>query len=181
MDLLEIAFDQHGYVSTADARKAGIDIRRLADMVESGGAVRVNQGLYRLSMVPVDEFDSYMCAAKWPRDEGVISHVSAVKLFEIADVNPTRIDVTVPARFRTTRSWPSWLRIHKQQLSTADVTRIEGVPVVNAFVAIRQMIDSGERSDLARQAAENAREAALVSDDQFYELRVSLNRWIHGV
>lgn len=161
-----MALEQHGYVSTRDARKHEINVNRLADLERSGQAERKAQGLYRLSIVPYDELDDFMFAAKWPRDAGVISHEGAAVLHGLNDINPTRIDVTVPSNYRMSIKAPAHLRIHKMDLDSDSITQYEGIPVVTAYRAVTEMIAFGTRSDLVRQAIETARRAAMITFEQ---------------
>jgi predicted transcriptional regulator of viral defense system len=68
----------------------------------------------------------------WPLGvQGVLSHATALDLHGLCDINPTRIDVTVPRGFRTTRTPPQVLRLHREPLDERDVTWHEGLPIVN--------------------------------------------------
>ena len=168
--LFEIAFEQHGYVSVADARAAGVDARRLSELTAAGQAERKSQGLYRFEIVPFDDLDEFMFAAKWPRDKGVISHETAAMLHGLGGVNPARIDVTVPRGYRSSIDPPRRLRIHKFELDQSSVTQIEGVPTVTAERSVKEMIEFGTRSDLIRQAIDDARRGAMITADQQAEL-----------
>lgn len=178
-ELTAIALDQRGYVSSADARRAGISPKRLADMVASGQAVRSAHGLYRLDAVPRDELDGYMFAALWPRGLGVISHSSAAVLHSITDANPAQIHVTVPRGFRTTAERPAMLELHREDLPPTTVGRVEGIPVVRPHWCLRQMIDADAPLQIVRGAIDRARRDALISGDQFIELTALANEREH--
>ena len=65
-------------------------------------------GLYRLDPFPAHALDSYRKATLWPYGvEGVLSHETALDLYELSDVNPAMIHITVPKRYRLRRrNWP---------------------------------------------------------------------------
>lgn len=149
-------------------------------MVEGGQAIRSAHGLYRIESVPRDELDAYMFAAMWPRGVGVISHTAASVLHGINDANPSRIDVTVPRSFRTTREWPEMLREHRSDLRPEMVARIEGVPVVTPYWCIKQMLEDRSPIGLVRQSIDRARNHALITFDQQAELITSLNQRTHS-
>ncbi len=63
------------------------------------------RGLFRFADVPAGPLDQYAEATLWPLEiQGVLSHATALDLHALCDVNPSRIDITVPRDFRTTRA-----------------------------------------------------------------------------
>jgi hypothetical protein len=164
--LLEIALDQHGYVTSSDARDAGIDPRRLVDLEANGQATREAHGIYRLTQIPYDEYDQYMFATLWPRGAGVISHESAAVLHQLGNVNPAQVDVTVPRAMRFGKRPPAFLQLHRENLDEDSIVRVEGVRVVSPFRAAFEMITGQSRRELTRQVVEEARAAALITRDQ---------------
>jgi hypothetical protein len=81
-----------------------------------------------------------MEAVLWPGRgvRGVLSHETALDLFELGDVNPAKIDVTLPRGHRVRRAVPSLYRLHYEDLALDDVTVFEGIPIVTPVRAIRQ-------------------------------------------
>ena len=77
-----------------------------------------------------------MPATLWPRRRGVISHDSALDLWDLCDVNPATIHVTVPKAARVRRAAPPVDEVHVRDLDPADITRFEGIPVVTPAKAI---------------------------------------------
>ena len=171
--MIETAFEQHGYVSSNDAASLGVDTRRLADMVTSGQAERVARGLYRLAIVPRGDLDVYMLASKWPRGMGVISHESAAQLYELNNLDPVQVDVTVPRGFRSSMKPPTFLRLHREDLLPEEVTVFDGVPIVTVGKSISQMIEIGTRTDQVVEAIETAWTSALISSDQRLDLMLA--------
>jgi predicted transcriptional regulator of viral defense system len=167
-ELAEVANGNHGFITPDDAREAGVDPMNLVRMAERGQLERRGNALYRFPLAPPGPLDPYMEAALWPRGaEGVISHESALELYELSDVHPRRIHVTVPRAHRIRRKVPTAYRIHHEDLGPRDVGRLEGIPIVTPERAIRQAhtaqlgpalvaqaIDHGERNGrlTARQA-----------------------------
>jgi predicted transcriptional regulator of viral defense system len=162
--LLEVATDQYGYVATADARELGLSPRRLKLLAERGSLLRIAHGLYRFppEVVPVTALDQYMEATMWPAGRGVLSHETALAVYELSDVNPVKVHLTVPRGYRIRRKEiPAVYALHHADLTQAEVTRHEGIPIVTPERAIRdaraghlgpsliaQAIDDGERQGL---------------------------------
>jgi predicted transcriptional regulator of viral defense system len=137
--LADLAADQYGFVSQHDARELGIAPMTLIRMSEHGTLERRGHGLYRFRYFPVSRFDSYMEATLWPRGvRGVLSHETALDLYELSDVNPSKIHLTVPRGHRIRREIPALYRIHHETLPSESVTFYEGIPIVTPAHAIRQ-------------------------------------------
>jgi predicted transcriptional regulator of viral defense system len=137
--LADVAADQYGFVSQHDARELGIQPMTLIRMSEHGTLERRGHGLYRLRYFPVSRLDSYMEATLWPRGvRGVLSHETALDLYELSDVNPSKIHITVPHDHRIRREIPALYRIHHETLANENVTFYEGIPIVSPTHAIRQ-------------------------------------------
>jgi predicted transcriptional regulator of viral defense system len=58
---------------------------------------------------------------------GTISHDSALDLWEVGDVNPAKIHITVPRAHRVQRDVPAAYELHCEDLAADEVTEIEGV------------------------------------------------------
>lgn len=170
--LYELAEDNYGFLTVEDARHAGIRPQRLAEMARRGSLQREGFGLYRLDPFPAHELDSYRKATLWPYGvEGVLSHETALDLYELSDVNPAKIHITLPKRYRLRRrEAPSGYRFHHEDLDEHDVTRHEGLPIVTPAKAIRQCHEEHLRRDLLRQAVEQARQHGLLDRGSYREL-----------
>ncbi len=170
--LYEIAEDNYGFLTVNAARQAGIRPQRLAEMARRGSLRREGLGLYRLDPFPAHELDSYRKATLWPYGiEGVLSHETALDLYELSDVNPAKIHITVPKRYRLRRrEAPPSYRFHHEDLDERDVTRHEGLPIVTPAKAIRQCHETHLRRDLLRQALEDAKQHGLLTHSAYNDL-----------
>jgi len=168
--LFELATDQYGFVTTDDARELGIDPHRLVVMASRGDLRRVAHGLYRFGLIPSTMFDQLMEATLWPRRLGVISHQTALELWDLCDVNPAKVDVTIPKAAKIRRAMPAAYRVHVCDLATEDVTRREGIPVVGVKRAILDGIETHLAPHLIGQAIDTARGRGLLSGPDLDEL-----------
>lgn len=156
--LYEIAEDQNGYVTTAQARDAGVSNQALANMVARGVLDRVSWGVYRLVQFPVSPLDQYVEASLWPLStRGVISRESALAIYGLSDVNPAKIHITVPKSFRVRRETPRMLVIHRVDLPSVDVQIHEGIPITTPERTIRDCCTAQVGAALIRQAIRDGR------------------------
>lgn len=164
-ELLELAQDQHGYLRAEDVRHAGFDPKRLVDYERRGIAERVAYGVYRMRGIPPDELDEYMRATLWPMGAGVLSHETALDLYELCDVNPAHIDVTVPHGYRTHRPLPTPYRLHRRDLAKWETARLRGLPIVTPLRAILDAVETRVRGELIEQAIQTAEQQSLITRD----------------
>ena len=155
--------DQYGFVTSNDARSLGIDQKRLVDMERRGTLERVARGLYRFKIVPRTGREHLMEAVLWPRRiRGVLSHDTALELHDLCDINPTKIHITVPRRYRINRAIPATYSIHHRDLPDSDRTFIEGIAVVTPARSIEDAIETHVDPKLIDQAIETARGRGLL-------------------
>lgn len=164
-ELAEVALDQYGFVTTADAREIGVDPQRLVEMAARGTAERIFHGIYRLRVVGEGGLDQLMLATLWPRGLGVLSHETALDLHDLCDVNPAKVHVSVPMSYRVTREVPRVYAIHRRRLGPGEVTRHEAIPIVTPARAILDGIEARLRAGLIDQAIEAGQSRGLLTAD----------------
>src|SRR4051812_37085725 len=156
-ELAEVANEQYGFLTPEDARELGIDPINLVRMFQRGHLERRSTGLYRVRLTPASRLDAYMEAALWPGRgvRGVLSAETALALYELSDVNPAKIDITVPRAHRIRREIPAAYRIQHEDLPEGDVTSFEGIPIVTPPRAVRQAHASHVGPALVAQAIDH--------------------------
>jgi predicted transcriptional regulator of viral defense system len=170
--LHEHAVEQHGFVTTRDAEELGVNPRRLHVMKDRGVLDRVSRGVFRFPDVPAGPLDQYVAATLWPLGaRGVLSHATALDLHELCDVNPSRIDITVAPGFRTTRTPPPVLRLHREAVPADEIAWHEGIPIVGVYRAIRGTIDQHVGWNLIEQAIATGRRRGRLTAGEADELR----------
>jgi predicted transcriptional regulator of viral defense system len=169
--IYELAADQFGYFTTVQAREAGVSPMALVMMEQRETLQRVSRGVYRLVQFPHGPLAEYMEASFWPVGaRGVISHQSALALYGISDVNPAKIHITVPPKYRVRRAIPGRLVVHGAALGDDDHMLFEGIPVTTVARTIRDCRTIlGE--DVLRQAVVDAERKGLVSRREAEALR----------
>jgi predicted transcriptional regulator of viral defense system len=116
------------------------------------------------AMVPVTSLDAYMEAALWTGRRGVLSHETALDLYELCDVNPSAIHLTVPRGFRTRKTVPEIYRLHRFDLDPAKIGWHEGIPIVTPERAILGGIEQALGWQLIDQAIATARARGLITE-----------------
>lgn len=161
--LLDLAFDQYGFVTSEDARALGVDHQRLVEMERRGTLERVARGLYRFEAIPYTGREELMEAALWPRrTRGVLSHDTALDLHDLCNVNPAQIHITVPRRYRINRNVPDRYAIHHRDLAEEDRATVEGLPTITPRRAILDSIETHLDPKLIEQAIDTARRRGLL-------------------
>jgi len=163
MALLDHAQRQYGYLTPDDARELDVDPTQLRLMAARQTLEHLGHGLYRMPMVPATKLDAYMEAVLWTGRRGVLSHETALDLYELCDVNPSAIHLTVPSGFRTRKAVPEIYRLHRFDLDLAEVGWHEGIPIVTPERAILGGIEQPLGWQLIDQAIEAARARGLIS------------------
>ena len=164
-ELWDLAVDQCGYVTTRDVQRLGASAVELAKLAARGGLDRVSQGVYRFTAWPVGDRDHLMEAVLWTRDpHAALSHDTALDVYDLSDINPDKIHLTIPRRANKIRrkDTPPGYVIHYQDLTPEQIGWWEQIPTVTVSTAIEQGISSHVRPDLLLQAINVARGRGLI-------------------
>lgn len=177
--LYQLAETQAGYFTAAQARRAGLQQVRLAQLHQRGDIERVTRGVYRLTRYPISPLGQYMEAALWPQvrrpdAHGVISHESALAIYGLSDASPAKVHVTLPTGLRIRRAVPKRLALHYADLTPKDVKQVDGVPLTTAARAIRDAHASHLGPALIRQAINDGRRTGHLTLDEAERLEHEL-------
>jgi len=161
--LREVALDQHGYVTSAQALGEGVPRTELSKMVRRGRLDRVAHGVYQVPQVITGRYAPYMLAVLWTgAPEACLSHDTALQAWEISDINPDRIHVAVSRRRRIARQGGQGYVVHHCDLAPSQVTWWEQIRITNVPTTIEQCIDWGVPTYLIKQALERAGQTSLL-------------------
>jgi hypothetical protein len=80
------------------------------------------------------------------------------------DTNPASIHLTVPNTARLRRKTPRGIVVHYNDLSAEDITIQEGLPLTTIQRTIADLLQSGGRTDLLKQAVSDARREGHIGD-----------------
>ncbi len=161
--LREVALDQHGFVTTAQALEEGVSHAELSTMVARERIERAAHGVYRVPQVPETEYDQYQLAVLWTGvPEACLSHDTALDAWDVSDINPDRIHVSVARRRRLRRARGDRYVVHYEDLAPEQTTWWQGIRIVTVPTAIAQGISSGVPTYLIRQALDRAGRTSIL-------------------
>jgi predicted transcriptional regulator of viral defense system len=173
--LRELALDQHGYVTTAQALEEGVSHAELSTMVARGRIERAAHGVYRIPQVPETEYDQYQLAVLWTGvPEACLSHDTALEAWGVTDINPDRIHVSVARHRRLRRTGGERYVVHYEDPAPHQVTWWQGIRTVTVSTAITQGIASGVPTYLIRQALDRAGRTSVLSAEDREHLSAEL-------
>jgi predicted transcriptional regulator of viral defense system len=182
-DLIAIAEENDGLVTSKQAREAGILDSVLVRLAQRGRLERAARGVYRISHYPQARLLQYREAILWAKssqgpDNIALSHETALIIYGISDANPSRVSLTVPKSARLRREQPKWIEIHHGDLQAVDVTLFEGLPVTTVSRTVRDILIASGRTDIARQAIADARKEGHISKLEATRLKRQVERFI---
>lgn len=123
-----IAVYQAGYFTAAQALEVGYSYQSQKYHVDHGNWDRVDRGLFRLPDWPTRDEDRYVLRRLWSRDVAVVSHQSALVIYDLGDANPVRLHLTVPPGFRAK---DAAIVIHRATLAPGDVEDRDGYQITS--------------------------------------------------
>ncbi|MEN8235676.1 MAG: type IV toxin-antitoxin system AbiEi family antitoxin domain-containing protein [Actinomycetota bacterium] len=159
--ILMIAGDQRGYITVRQATEAGIPAVELRKLRQRGRLEHPAHGLYRIAAFPRRPDDGLMQAALWADGRGVISHESALALWDLADVNPKKIHVTVPPPYRPRKRGGENYTVWARDIDPRDIDYVDGIPTVTPELAIVESAEHGLQHRFFEQAILTARNRGL--------------------
>ena len=157
-----LALQQGGYFDRKDALEFGLSDRLLHYHLSTMRIERILPGVYRFRAAPISPDDEYFLAWVWTNYRGAISHESALALYELGDVLPSRVHVTVPRPFLRI-SAP--FQVHRSPLPEEDVRMYHGVRVTSPSRSIVDAAATGTDPSQIVRAVRDGLEKGLVTAD----------------
>jgi hypothetical protein len=177
--LFEIAEGQQGFFTAKQAKAVGFAENTHPYHVQVGNWIREHRGIYRLALFPPADHPDLMKWALWSKNrdevmEGVYSHQTALSLYELSDLNPAKLHMTVPTHFRRNSDIPAILVLHYADLADEDVQTSQGFKYTRPLRTILDLIeaDSVERTFL-RQALRQALHRGLITRSALKRVKLS--------
>lgn len=181
-NLLEVASEQGGYVTTAQASRLGLVRDDLFRLMESGDLQRVRRGVYRMRHAQLqheDEIATWLTIERgrlpWEckgEPQGVLSHESAAAIHQLGTIIPMRPTLTLRP---DVRRYPnaSDIVVHRAPLRTEDWAWYDAgslmLPVTTpSRTIVDLLLDKQEPSYLAR-ATREALSAQLLTPGQLMD------------
>lgn len=127
-----------------------------------------------MPVLPRGEHDELAEAVAWTLGRGVVSHESAVVLFGLSDVNPSRVHLTVPRNNHPRAAGGDLYRLHRRDLGATDVTEIDGIPVTTVQRTIVDCLGDGTDPYQLRLAIDRAEAEGLIRRADAEDLRTAV-------
>lgn len=159
-ELFLLADQQAGYFSAGQANTLGYSGRLHHYHRQQGNWLEVDRGLFRLRDYPVTPDEELVKLSLWSRNlkgqpQAVVSHETVLRLYDLSDLMPSQIHLSVPKSFRKTP--PKGVILHKANLEPKDVETRAGFQITTP---LRTLIDLA-RSQLSPEHLETATLQAL--------------------
>lgn len=165
LSLADIAAEQWGLVTSAQARARGVSAQTMARLCDQGALERTTHGVYRFCGVPPDPADELRAAwltldpsrraAERIRDRSpaVVSHRSAAGVHGLGDLEADLHEFTTPTRKQSRR--PD-IRFHRGDLAAGEWIVVDGLPVTTVARTIADLaaarVDGGHLARVVRDA-----------------------------
>jgi predicted transcriptional regulator of viral defense system len=161
--LFNLANTQYGLFTAKQAESVGFERANFSAHVASGEWVQESRGLYRLVNYPDTTEQEYMKWYLWTRNkddvpQGAYSHETALVLYDLTDLLPSKFHITVPKDFRRTAAKPEILELHFKNLRPAEISSYKGFLVTIPVVTIEQVASD---PSISHDVVENALSMAL--------------------
>ena len=177
--LFDFAEQQQGFFTTKQAKAAGFAENTHPYHVQAGNWVRERRGIYRLALYPAPDRPDLVLWSLWSRNreeevEGVYSHQTALSLYDLSDLNPAKLHMTVPADFWRNSEIPGILVLHYADLPESDVQAGSGFKFTRPLRTILDLIETGTvERNFIRQALRQAVDRGLITRQQIRSAQMS--------
>lgn len=182
--LFAIAETQGGFFTAKQAEDAGFDRTHHAYHVQTENWQREHRGIYRLTRFPIPERPDLILWSLWSRNrddeiQGTFSHQTALSIYDLSDVMPAKLHMTVPHSFRRSAEMPAVLVLHYDDLSADEIEQREAYRVTRP---IRTIVDVCREvpSEVLSQAFSEAKARGLITSADIERYRNKLPDFLSG-
>lgn len=158
--LFNLAAEQAGYFTAAQAKAVGYSYQAQAHHVGAGNWLRIDRGLFRLAEWVPDIHDDLARWTLWSKGRGVVSHETALAVHGIGEFESARVHLTVPPRFA---KQDVAVTLHHAVLPTADVVPRTGFHVTTPARSIIDVASFAPDEEQLGRAIHEARQNGLIT------------------
>lgn len=166
--LFEIADRQQGYFTAGQAKECGYYDSHFQRYLSDGDWIKIGRGVYRLARYPLSDRPDLIEWSLWSRNkrgevQGVWSHETALDLYELCDIMPAKLHLTVPPNFRKSISIPPILKLYYADLEEKDWTEQQGYRITTPIKTLLDLAETRQISnDLLKQAVFEGRKNGIL-------------------
>jgi predicted transcriptional regulator of viral defense system len=164
-----MAAAQGGHFTAAQARELGYSARSLLHHVAAGHFERVSRGFYRLVGVPAGPHDDIVAAwLRFAPRRAVVSHDTALALYDLAPSRSYAIHLTLPREHRPRNSPAAGVELHTTTvpLRRDEVATRFGVEITSPVRTIADVADIGVDPSAVIEATARALATGLVTSGE---------------
>ncbi len=168
--LTSLAATQGGYFTAKQADTWGYAYAHLAYHLKAGNFERASHGLYRIPTLPLSDHDDLVRLSLWSRGrddlpQAIVSHQTALGLYELGELIPGDIHLTVPPGFR--KRPPKGCHFHKRHLGPGQSKEMSGFRITTPAQTLEDLaVDPSISQDQFKKAAKAAVERGLIRRTQ---------------
>jgi len=173
--LFEIAASQYGLFTAKQAIKAGFKKNNHPYHVQVGNWVREWHGIYRLARFPPHQDSELALWTLWScnsngEPQAVYSHETALQIFDVSDIMPAKLHLTVSKGFRKQAS--QCLVLHRCDMPKQDIEFRDEFRVTKPLRTLFDLIITNSVSrDILRQALFEFLQRGLIMQQQIKNLK----------
>jgi len=179
--LFAIAEGQSGFFTAKQAEVAGYQRSNHPYHVRAGNWVREGRGIFRLKQFPVAEEADLVLWSLWSRDRsdrptGIYSHETALRIYDLSDVMPAKLHMTIPRSFRRNAPVPNVLVLHRANLQPTEVEERQGYSVTRPIKTLIDLIRAQTLpEETLRSAFAEASQKGLITQTEIAQHQSALS------
>lgn len=171
--LVGLGEGQDGYFTTEQARGAGLTLQALIGLEHAGHLEREQYGVYRLARWPSSKRPGLWRTFLWATrmdSRAAFSHRTALEMHGVSDINPSKIDVTLPLDVRVRSTKPPAVVAHRRDLPQGDVEERDALRITTLYRTLLDLATDGLARDAVADVLDRGSSLAL-SPEQLQQLR----------
>ena len=161
--LYQIAEDQGGYFSIAQASSIGIRRNQIYRATGQGTIEKAYHGVYRLGLFPANRFEEIYAAMVSLGGNAVVGYETAFYIYDLSDIIPNEIHFILP---RSSSRRRKHIRMHTAALPPEDITSFEGFQITTVSRTIIDILSTNGDFDQIRLAISQALDRGLTTHEK---------------
>lgn len=158
--LFNLAAQQGGYFSAAQAKSLGYSYQAQAHHVSAGNWHRIDRGLFHLAEWVPELHDDLRRWTVWSKGRAVVSHETALSVHGVGEFESARVHLSVPPRFSMA---DDAVVLHHANLPDGDVVQHTGFRVTTAARTLVDVAATRPDEDQLARAIADAVDAGLTT------------------
>ncbi len=128
--------------------------------------MKIAHGIYRITLYPTSANEDLFIALLKSGEKAVLSHESALVVYQISDVMPGEIHVTIP---RTSSRRREGIIFHTKTINQSEITQYEGLRVTTVPRTIIDLLESGFDPVQLEKAIDEALQRGLTTKGELLD------------